>query len=453
MNDATLVIVGAGSAGIAAAAEAAQRGAQVVLIEQERIGGTCLQRGCIPTVVHLQASRLRQYQQMGAMWGVGSTPGAADWDALHAQQDAVVTQLTQGTGAYLEHLGVSVLQARAQYLRDHALRLTYADGREESLSAPLLLLAQGAHCVMPDIAGLEEAGVWTTDHALGLVQLPGSVLVYGGGFIGIEWAQFLQTMGSSVTLATPEAELLPGEDSDITAALEFLLEEQHITVHTGWPLRRLTRQGGMTLAHGDHEILTVSRVLLGDCRRPWGDSLTIPGLSLAETGAVKVDSHQRTAVPGIFAAGDVTGGRMLSHWGRAQGIVAAQNALGAATSFAADWCPRVYHTHPEIAAVGLTEAQARREGDIVIGQSDLGMSARALTLGERLGFVKVIALKPEGKVVGVHMIGPLASEVIAQASLAIRLEALADDLAEMVPGHPTMAEALADAAREAVQQL
>ncbi len=453
MSDTTLVIVGAGSAGIAAASEAAQRGAGVVLIEQERIGGTCLQRGCIPTVVHLQAARMRQYQQIGAIWGMQSTSGATDWHALHAHQDSVVTRITQGTGAYLEHLGVRILHARAQYTRDHELRLIYADRPEESLATPLLLLAQGSHFVMPDIAGVQDVGVWTTDHALGMAQLPNSVLVYGGGFIGIEWAQFLQTMGSSVTLATPEAELLMGEDPEINSALEFLLEEQHITVRTRWPLRLLTREGGMTLAHGENEIIKVARILLGDCRRPWGDALNIPGLLITDSGAVTVDSHQRTAVSGIFAAGDVTGGPMLSHWGRAQGIVAAQNALGLATTFAADWCPRVYHTHPEIAAVGLTQEQAQRQGDVVIGQSDLGMSARALTLGETLGFVKVIALKPEGKVVGVHMIGPLASEVIAQATLALRLEALADDLAEMVPGHPTMAEALADAAREVVQQL
>ena len=453
MSKGELVIIGAGSAGIAAASTAAERGARVILIEQERLGGTCLQRGCVPMVLHLQSARLRENQVVGSEWGVGSTPEEVDWVTLHSHQDRVVNQLTQGTAAHLEQMGVTVLKAHAHYQADHQWLLTFKDGHEESLMAHLVILAQGTHFVLPSIEGIDDTGVWTTDHALGMVRQPDSVLVYGGGFIGVEWAQFLQTMGSRVIFVTPESSLLPGEDDDINAALEFLLQEQHIEIQTSWHLHRLIRREGITMAYGATDSFEIERVLLGDCRRPWGGGLDIPSLSLDANGAVMVDAYQRTSVMDIYAAGDITGGRMLSHWARAQGIIAAQNALGLSVPFVPNLCPRVYHTHPEIAAVGLTESEAKKLGSVVVGQSDLGMNARALTLGENLGFVKIVALQPHGKVVGVHMIGPLASEVIAQAALGLRLEALAEDLAGIVQGHPTLAEALADAAREVVRQL
>ncbi|MDA8195351.1 MAG: NAD(P)/FAD-dependent oxidoreductase [Thermaerobacter sp.] len=451
--DADLIIVGAGPAGIAAAAEASRLGASAVLIDRELAGGTCLHRGCVPTVATMEIRRHRLDAAQGHRWGIPDAAGAPAWDQIIDARDALVQHLYRGTAHFLGQLRVPYLAGTASLslAPQPVVLVNGAHGTELKTSA--VLLATGAAFSLPKIPGIEASQVWTTDHALGMLELPGRIIVYGGSFIGVEWAQFFRAMGSQVILLEPGAQLLPGEDADIAEALAFLLTETGIEVRTGWPVSSLESDSPAIWAVGPGERIRADRFLVADCRRPRGQAL-LGEAALRDDGAIRTDDRQQSPVAGVLAAGDVTGGRMLSHWARGQGEVAARNALGETAHFDPRGHARVYHCAPEVAAVGLTAAQAAAQGyEVVVGQADLSFNARAVLLDQNQGLVKVVAERRYGKILGVHMLAPMASEIIGQAALAVRLEGLAEDLAAILPGHPTVSEALADAAREVTRQL
>lgn len=449
--DADLLVIGAGPAGVAAALRARELGASVALVEREQVGGTCLHRGCVPLVTSVELAH-RLAERPGAAAGPASPEGFA---ALQRRQTEVVRQLHSGTRLYLEQAGVSLVAAEGRLAGPGTVEVVERSGRRSGLTGRAVLLALGSVFVLPELPGIDLPGVWTSDHALDAGSAPPDLVVYGGGFIGVELAQLFQAFGSRVTLVEPGEQLLPGEDPEIAAVLEFVLAESGIAVQHGWTATRLeAADAGRVAIIGPAVRLEADRFLVADCRRPALAGLPAELGLMVRAGALVVDDRQATSVPGVFAAGDLVGGRMLSHVARAQGIVAAEVALGRDARFDPVVSPRVYHVRPEVAAVGLTEAEAQAAGyQVVVGRAELGYNARALTLGQEIGLAKVVARRADGRILGVHLVGPLATEVIAQAVLALRLEALAEDLASIVPGHPTLAEVLAEAAHEVVGQL
>ncbi len=453
MADADLLVVGGGPAGISAALRARELGAQVILFERERVGGACLHRGCIPTVAGLELANRRRAAREGPAWGLETSPGTVNMALARRRRDELVERLYGGTRAYLGQVGVRLVEGEARLRPGCAVEATVG-GRTERFTGRGVVLAAGAAFVLPEVPGVDLPGVWTTDHCLGLDEVPAELAVYGGGFIGIEWAQFYQALGSRVTLLEPGPQLLPGEEPELAEALGFLLAEGGIGVKTGWELARIDAAGeGLVAVGRGGEAVAARRLLISDCRRPRTQWLEELGVALRD-GAVLTDGRQATTVAGVFAAGDITGGRMLSDFARAQGAAAAENALGFDRRFDPRLIPRVYHTRPEVGAVGLTEAEARSAGlDVVVGRADLGFNARALTLGQELGFAKVVAARPHGRLVGVHILGPLATEAVSAAAVALKLEALVEDLADLEFGHPTVAEALTEAAKDALGQL
>lgn len=453
MVDADLLVVGGGPAGLAAALRARELGARVVLFERERLGGTCLHRGCVPTVAGLEVANRYRTAREGPAWGLAAPAESPDLAVARRRLDEVVDRVHSGTRFYLEQVGVRVVEGEARPRPGCTVEVETGSGRPERFAGRGVILAPGAAFVLPEVPGIDRPGVWTTDHCLALAEVPASLAVYGGGFIGIEWAQFYQAFGARVTIVEPGPQLLPGEDPEVAEALEFLLTETGIEVRTGWELVRLESDGSGLVAVGRDGAVRADRFLVSDCRRPRTGDLADLGVKVVD-GAVRTDGRQATTVAGVFAAGDVTGGPMLSDHARAQGAVAAENALGLERRFDPRLVPRVYHTRPEVGAVGLTEPAARAAGlDVVVGRADLGFNARALTLGQSLGFAKVVATRPHGRLVGVSIIGPLATEAVSAAAVALRLEALVEDLAELELGHPTVGEALVEAARDALGQL
>jgi len=457
--DADLIIIGGGPAGLAAATRARERGAQVLLIEREHLGGTCLHRGCVPTVASVEMAHLRRQSREARAWGLGLALEAPDFPTLRQQRDKIIQRLHSTIHFQLEQGGVQVVRGDARIVGPDAVEVEEPTGPKRVLRAPRLILATGSAFVLPSIPGADEPGVLTTDHALGLDQPPSSLIVLGGNFIGVEWAVFFHTFGSQVILVEEGPQLLPHEDPEIAEALQFVLEDMGIRVRLRFPAQAITTtpQGQKEVHSADGTTEVADKVLISDCRRPLVPAGAGTKASLGIRivgGAVAVNAAQQAAQPAVYAAGDVTGGWMLSQFARAEGLVAAENALGGRAVLDAHVVPRAYHNPPEVGAVGLTEpeAQAHRM-EVAIGRADLGANARALTLGQPLGLVKVLAQKPHGKLIGVHILGPYATELIAQAALALRLEALAEDLAGMVVGHPTLAEALAEAAQDAVRQL
>lgn len=460
---ADLIIVGGGPAGLAAATRARERGAQVLLVEREHLGGTCLHRGCVPTVASVEMAHLRRQGREARAWGLGLALEDPDFPALRQQRDKTIQRLHSTIHFQLEQSGVQVVRGDARVVAPDAVEVEEPTGPKRVLRAPRLILATGSSFVLPPIPGVNEPGVLTTDHALDLDQPPSSLVVIGGNFIGVEWAVFFHTFGSQVTLVEEGPQLLPREDPEIAEALQFVLEDMGIRVQLRFPVRAIvtTPQGQKQVHSAAGTAEVAEKVLLSDCRRPLvparagTEHSERTGLGIRIVGgAIAVDEGQQAAQPAVYAAGDVTGGWMLSQFARAQGLVAAENALGGKAVLDARVIPRAYHNPPEVGAVGLTEPEAQAQGiEIVIGRADLGGNARALTLGQPLGLVKVLAQKPHGKLIGVHILGAHATELIAQAALALRLEALAEDLAGMVVGHPTVAEALAEAAQDAARQL
>lgn len=454
--DADLIVIGGGPAGVAAALRALDLGAQVVLIEREHLGGMCLHRGCVPTVTTVEIGNRRLAQVEGASCGLLATTGSADFGQIRQHREGIIRQLHSGIHFYLHQAGVTLIEGTSRPLESGGVEVEERSGRRYQISAQAILLATGSSFILPPLAGIDLPAVWTTDHCLITESAPTHLLVYGGNFIGVEWAQFFQTLGSQVTLVEPGSQLMPGEDAEIAEALQFLLTESGIEVRLNWPITRLEADvNGAVKVIGPEGLLIADRFLVSDCRQPLIADLPLAELGIATSnGAILTNDSQATTAAGILAAGDVTGGRMLSQFARAQGIVAAEAALGIESRFEPTRCPRIYHTRPEMAAVGLTEEEARAAGfDTVVGRSELIYNARALTLGQSLGLVKVIAERRYGKLLGVHLLGPLATEVVAQSTLALRLEALAEDLAGIVHGHPTLAEAVAEAAQDAVRQM
>ena len=453
--NADLIIVGGGPAGLAAAFRARERGARVLLVEREHLGGTCLHRGCVPTVASLEMAHLRRQSREARGWGLGLALEDPDFASLQAQRDKIIQRLHSTFHYQLEQSEIQVIRGDAHLVGRGEVEVEEVAGPKRVLRASRLILATGSTFVLPAIPGVAEPGVLTTDHALGPDRPPQSLIVIGGNFIGVEWAVFFHTFGARVTLVEEGSQLLPREDPEIAEALQFVLEEMGIGVELRFPARAIA-----TTAQGQKQVrgpegaaeLVAERVLISNCRRPLVP--TGAGLGIrVEGGAVMANDHQQTTQPVVYAAGDVTGGWMLSQFARAQGLVAAENALGEKTTLEPRLIPRVYHTTPEVGAVGLTEPEAQAQGEIVVGRSDFGFNARALTLGQPLGLVKVLAQKPHGKLIGVHILGPHATELIAQAAMALRLEALAEDLAGMTLGHPTLGESLVEAAQDAVRQL
>ena len=453
--DADLIILGGGPAGLAAAFRARERGARVLLVEREHLGGTCLHRGCIPTVASLEMAHIRRQSREARGWGLGLALEDPDFVSLLAQRDKIIQRLHSTFHYQLEQSEIQVIRGDARLVGNGEVEVEEVAGPKRVLRASRLILATGSAFVLPAIPGVAEPGVLTTDHALSLDRPPQSLIVIGGNFIGVEWAVFFHTFGARVTLVEEDPQLLPREDPEIAEALQFVLEEMGIGVELRFPARAIaTTAQGQKLVQGPEGAaeLVAERVLISNCRRPLVPFAESKGIRV-EGGAVMANDHQQTAQPMVYAAGDVTGGWMLSQFARAQGLVAAENALGEKTTLEPRLIPRVYHTTPEVGAVGLTEPEAQAQGEIVVGRSDFGFNARALTLGQPLGLVKVLAQKPHGKLIGVHILGPHATELIAQAAMALRLEALAEDLAGMTLGHPTLGESLVEAAQDAVRQL
>lgn len=440
-----LAVLGGGPAGYVAAIRAAQLGSQVVLIEEDTLGGVCMNRGCIPTKALLRSGFVAAGIPKTDEFGVDSALGGIHWDFAVSRKNRIVKNLNTSLSQLMDARKITVLSGRGEFLTDREL-LVHTEDRQIRVTFDKLILATGSAPVIPKIPGSLLPGVITSNEALDLISIPETAVIIGAGIIGLEFAAMFRSAGCKVTVLDVIDRLLPSEDLDVSAELTKVLKRQGISLKLGVSVHSIEKMaGGLSVQYTSGEkaaSATGEIVLLATGRKPHSN-LGLP-FQMSE-GAIVVDRHMETSIKGIYAAGDVIGGQLLAHLAYAEGRVAAENALGLSTTVNYNAVPSCLYTTPEYATVGLNEQSAtRQEIPIRVGRSYFRTNGRAQTLGEREGFVKVIAAE-DGTILGAQILGSDASELISELTLAITVGANVSLLADMVHPHPTLSEVIWEA--------
>lgn len=452
---ASLTVLGAGPAGYPAAFLAADLGLPVTLVDSApALGGTCLHRGCIPSKSLLHAARLLSDAREAAALGLDFAPPAIRLEKLRAWKESVTDRLAQGLAQLAKARGVRVVQARAAFASPSQLRLSAPDGSVAPHDFDTLLLAAGSVPVLPAGFPANTPNLWDSTAALALSEIPETLLVVGGGYIGLELGSVYAELGSRVTVVEMTGGLLPGADRDLIVPLAKRLRGLFQSIHLNTRVAGIAGDSAglrTTLENvktGEKREETFSKALVAVGRRPFTDGLDLDkaGISLADRGFISVDTNGRTANPRVFAAGDVAGNPMLAHKATHEARALVARLLGRATHPSAH-VPAVVFTDPEIAWVGLTETQAKEQGiEIKVSKFPWAASGRALTLDRADGLTKILADPGTGKWLGVAIAGPGAGDLISEAALALEMGATSADLARTIHPHPTLSETLGEAA-------
>jgi dihydrolipoamide dehydrogenase len=442
-----VVIVGGGPAGYAAALHGGLAGLNIAVVEKDKVGGTCLHRGCIPAKEFLETASVYRTVTGAKEFGIVADPPGLEFGQSQARKQKVVDQLWKGLQGLMKRRKITTFIGTGSLGPDRVVRVD--DGTE--LVGTNVILATGS--VPRSIPGFQVDGelVLTSDEVLDLETLPASAVVIGGGAIGCEFASMLSDLGTSVTILEVLPKILPGCDQDVAEVVLRSFKKRGITVRTGVAVTGHTPSAdgtSTTVEFGDGERVTVEAVVLSVGRRPLSDNLGLEGTKVRvdRRGFVEVDEFMQTGEPGVFAAGDLVDTPQLAHVGFAEGVLIIDQILGdrvvPVDYSKVPWC---IYCHPEVAFAGLSEQAAREAGfDVVAKKDNYGGNGRALILGEPEGLVKVICEKgPDGRagrVLGVHMVGPWVTEQLGQAYLSVNWEATPDEIAHYIQPHPTLSE-------------
>jgi dihydrolipoamide dehydrogenase len=445
---ADVAILGGGPAGYVAALAAAQRGARVILVEKQRVGGTCLNIGCIPTKVLTTAADLLVHCRRASDFGLSVPQASANLAALMAYKQTTVDQLVGGVEHLLRARRVAVIHGEAKLARPGVLSVLDGDTTSE-ISATHIILAPGSVVADLPIEGRNLPGVITSTEALNLDNVPERLVVVGGGVIGLEFACIYEALGSQVTVLEMTSSLLPdATDEFIAKRLQAILRRRGMAIQTGAVVQKIVKAGDALQVYAGESMFEANKVLIATGRWPNTSGISCADLGLQISGrAIVVDDQMATNLPNVWAIGDAVGGWMLAHKAMVEGRVVAENVTGGRRHADYRAVPNVIFTRPEIASVGLTEAQARASGvEVKVSQFLLSANPRARILGETDGIVRLICEAGTGRVLGVHLLGPHATDLIAEGTLAVQLGATADDLAWTTHAHPTLPEAMLEAA-------
>lgn len=463
MQEFDLLVVGGGPGGYVAAIRAAQRGLSVGVVEKERPGGVCLNWGCIPTKAMLRSAEVYETVLHAAEFGVQVDGVRLDYGTVTKRKDGIVKGLTDGVAGLLKANGVTVIDGHARFTGATTVDVHEigepelgpdgpryatepAESVKERVSATDVIIATGSVPVHLPLPGADLPGVITSDGAFGLDQVPRRIAVIGGSAVGAEWASLFSSLGSEVSLIEMQSTLVPAEDSEVGKALGRSFGKRGIKVLTDSTVSRIDEgEDGLRVSVDGKKSQTVDAdvVLVGVGRKPNTAQLDLAtaGVATDERGFVPVDGALRTNVEHVHAIGDVTGKALLAHVASHQGVVAAETIAGNHAAIDYGVIPAATFTHPEIASVGLTEAQATEAGhEVVTARFPFAALGRSQTYGDTEGFMKIVAGKQHGEVLGVHIIGPQASDLITEGALALTLEATLDELADTVHAHPTLGE-------------
>lgn len=460
MPELDLVILGGGTGGYVAAIRAAQLGLKAAVVEKDKVGGTCLHRGCIPSKAYLRSAEVYHTLQHARDFGLSAGEVAVDWPAVRNRKDKVVGNLYKGVQGLLKQhqvrvfAGAGTLMAPSIFAPSGWLRVDTGGGEMEKLEPEHIIIATGSRPITLGIP-VDGTHVVTSDEALELDRLPRSIVIIGGGSIGMEWASLYSDFGVQVTVVEALPRILPREDADVAAELHKLMQRRKVAIHTGARVNPDTvrvADGQVSLEvelDGRSVRLEAEKLLISVGRAGNTAGIGIENFERiqVERGMIQTDAYGRTGQPGIYAIGDVAGGG-LAHVAAHQGIVAVEHIKGM-SPYPVDLVqvPRCTYTRPEVASVGLAEAEARERGrEVRVGQVPFRAIGKALVLGEVDGFAKLVADAATGELLGAHLIGPHVTDLISEAGLAQLLSATAWEMSVAVHPHPTLSEIFGEAA-------
>ena len=449
-----LVIIGSGPGGYVAAVRAGQYGLKTALVERDVLGGTCLNRGCIPTKALLHAGELLAgFSEAGSLGIVAAQP-SVDLNRLYAYKDKTVAKLRAGIGALLKRNKVDLIEGTGILLEGPGVRVEN-DGESRTLSAKNVILATGSKPAVPPIPGLEETGYWTSRTMLETnPALPKSMIIIGGGVIGVESATILNDLGVKVTVVEMMDQLLPRMDPDVAETPRTSLKKSGIEIELDVKVTGVSSEGALKECRIQTERgekrLQAAELMVAVGRRTVVDSAGIEeaGVEL-DRGRVRVDEHMRTNLPHVYAIGDVTGTWWLAHAASAEGLAAVDHIADRKNYTDRSVMPACVYTRPEIAAVGMTEEEARRAGrEVRTGNFPLAANSKSMIMGETAGFVKVISEHGTGEILGAHIIGPRATDMIVEVAAAISAELTIEELGAVIHPHPTVSESIMEAVHD-----
>lgn len=453
-----ITIIGAGPGGYETAVEAARKGIEVMLVSSGPVGGTCLNEGCIPTKALLRSAELCDEIAEASGFGVNVPECALDFTKAAARKDEVVTQLRSGVEFLLKNKLITLLRGKASLSGGKSVKVALEEGGEVTVESDYVIIATGSVSASLPIPGADLPGVITSREFLSMTELPESVCVIGAGVIGLEFASMLRSFGKEVTVLEYCPDILPRFDTDLAKRLKQSLSKRGIKIETSAQVTSIEASPeGLITKYIRKEAecsVTASKVLMAVGRRPNLASLDLESAGIKATPrGVVVDQYMQTSVPGIYAIGDITGGYMLAHVATFQGrralnhILAGCPSEGPVDNIRLDVVPAAVFTSPEAACVGLTEDECKAGGiPVKVHKSFFRACGKAVAMGETDGFCKIVASEADGRILGCHLFGPHASDIIQEAAALINRGATISDLQDTIHAHPTLTEVLLSAA-------
>lgn len=451
-----LIVIGGGPGGYVAAIRGSQLGADVLLIEKDELGGTCLNHGCIPTKTIL--SDVKLYHHLKESDIIKADNIRIDMNKLIERKNRVIKTLNAGVKFLIKDNGISFINGKASFIDRKTIEVDSMGGKQRFEGSKIIIATGSVSASIPNVK-VDGKEVLTSTEILNLSSVPKDIIIIGGGVIGVEFACIFNGLGSKVKIIEMLPEIISQEDHEVIHGLTGLFKKRNIEIYTDTKVKEIKINKGYTevLAidiEGKEIIFKAEKVLIAVGRSPYTDGLGLDKINVEMDGKfIKVNEKMETSIPSIYAIGDVTGHQMLAHKAMAEGIVAVENASGHRSNIDYSKIPNCIYTFPEISSIGLTEKKAKEKGIyFIVGKFPFKSNGKALASGEPEGFVKVIAEKDLGQVIGVHIFGENATDLIGGPTLALALEATVEELGKTIQPHPTLTEAIAEAALDALKE-
>ena len=448
-----LVIIGAGPGGYVAAIRAAQLGGQVVLVEKDLLGGTCLNRGCIPTKAMLACTEALETIKEAEEFGIKVADPVPDLKAMVERKEKVSAQLRNGIAQLLKANKVEFVQGTASLASPKQVKVEGEEG-ERLIEAEKVILATGSEPARLPTFDFDQPAILTSTEGLELTEIPASMIIVGSGVVGSEFATVYNALGTKVTMVELMPRILPTEDDRVSQQMKRILAKKGIDILTETTIEEMVeyRPDGVKARLSTGDILEADKLLvsIGRSLNSAGLGLEAAGVELGKRGEILVNERLETSVPGVYAIGDVVGGVLLAHVASFEGVCAAENAMGLQSAMDYNVVPACIFTEPEIASVGLTPAKAEEQGiEARVGRFMFGGLGKALAMGKGQGFIQLVVEASSDKLIGCQIMGAHASDLIHELALAIRMGITADEVGRTIHAHPSLAEAVMEAAEAA----